>query len=98
MKGIIIVGRSRRIVLPKEVCKRLHLEEGDALEITVEGDSLRLRPRANEGVGLVREGDLLVATGYPSGADVGAAVLADREDREDQLAQAHATTRAQGVR
>lgn len=98
MKRTIIVGRSRRIVLPKEVCKRLHLEEGDALEIAVEGDSLRLRPRANEGVGLVREGGLLVATGYPNGVDVGGAVLADREDREDQVAQAYRTTRGKRAR
>jgi len=89
MNDTIILGKARRIVLPKEVCRRLHLEEGDALEVEIDGDSLRLRPRADEGVNLIREGGLLVATGYPPGVDVGAAVLADRDDREETLTQVY---------
>lgn len=87
----IILGKARRIVLPRDVCRRLHLEEGDALEVMVEGDCLKLRPRPDDDVNLVREGGLLVATGYPAGADIGAAVLADREDREEQLSRAFRT-------
>jgi AbrB family looped-hinge helix DNA binding protein len=91
MKLTIVMGKSRRIVLPKDVCRRLQLEEGDSLEVMVEGDCLKLRPRPDEQVNLVREGGLLVATGYPSGADIGAAVLADREDREEQLTDVYRT-------
>jgi len=91
MNGTVILGKSRRIVLPRDVCRRLHLEEGDALEVMVEGDCLKLRPRPDDDVNLVHEGGLLVATGYPTGVDVGAAVLADREDREEQLSRAFRT-------
>jgi AbrB family looped-hinge helix DNA binding protein len=86
MKSTIILGKARRLVLPKELCQRLHLNEGDALEVEVDGDGFHLRPTADEGVTLVREGELLVATGYPKGVDIGAAVLADRDDREASVA------------
>lgn len=82
----IILGKARRLVLPKEFCQRLHLQEGDVLELEIDGDSLRLRPSSDEGVSLVRKGDLLVATGFPKSMDIGAALLADRDDRDASVA------------
>jgi AbrB family looped-hinge helix DNA binding protein len=93
MKSTIILGKARRLVLPKELCQRLHLNEGDSLELEVDGDGFRLRPSADEGVSLVREGELLVATGYPKGVDIGAAVIADRDDREANVAAPYQRTR-----
>lgn len=93
MSATIILGKARRLVLPKEVCQRLHLSEGDTLELEVDGDCLRLRPSSDDGVSLVREGELLVATGYPKGMDIGAAILADRDDREAGVAAPYQSTR-----
>jgi AbrB family looped-hinge helix DNA binding protein len=93
MSSTIILGKARRLVLPKEFCQRLHLQEGDVLELEIDGDSLRLRPSSDEGVSLVREGDLLVATGYPKGVDIGAALLADRDDREASVGAASQSSR-----
>jgi AbrB family looped-hinge helix DNA binding protein len=93
MSSTIILGKSRRLVLPKPICDRLHLREGDAMEIEMEGDSIRIRPSPDEGVKLVQKRGLLVATGFPQGVDIGAAVLSEREARETSLAQPFQPTR-----
>ena len=87
MSSIIVLGKSRRLVLPKPLCDRLHLREGDTMEIEMDGDSIRIRPSLDETVKLVQERGLLVATGFPKGVDIGAAILADRESRETSLTQ-----------
>jgi AbrB family looped-hinge helix DNA binding protein len=98
MNGTIIMGRSRRIVLPKELCRQLRIKEGDSLEVMVEGDCLKLRPQPDDKVNLVREGGLLVTTGYLTGAEIGEAVLADRADREETLTRVYQKNPGKRVR
>lgn len=44
MKGTIPIDRAGRLVLPKAFRKRLHLEEGDLLEVEMDAHEVRLRP------------------------------------------------------
>ena len=87
MSATIVLGKARRLVLPKAFCQRLHLREGDQLDVEIDGDSIRIRPQPDEGVKLVQKRGLLVATGFPRGVDIVAAIKADREERETVLAQ-----------
>ena len=89
MTDTIVLGKARRLVLPKPLCERLHLREGDQLDVEIDGDSIRLRPLPDEGVKLVRKGGLLVATGFPKTADIVAAIGADRDERDGKLAALH---------
>ncbi len=89
MTDTIVLGRSRRLVLPRPFCERLHLREGDQLDVEIDGDSIRLRPLPDEGVKLVRQGGLLVATGFPKNVDIVAAIRADRDERDEKLAAPH---------
>lgn len=93
MKSTIILGSARHLVLPEEMCQLLHLSEGDVLDIEMDGNGIHLRPSSEGGVTLVREGELLVATGYPKGVDIGAAVLADRDDRGTTVVAPYARVR-----
>jgi AbrB family looped-hinge helix DNA binding protein len=81
------------IELPKRVRSRFQLKERSRLEMDITGDSITLRPKqapaktAAKGTArLTRKGGLLVATGFPSGVDIAAALEADREERDAELA------------
>jgi len=44
MKSTIPIDRAGRLVLPKAFRTRLHLEEGDLLEVELDAYGVRLRP------------------------------------------------------
>jgi AbrB family looped-hinge helix DNA binding protein len=50
LKGVrmplVKITRSRQVTIPKELFEALHLQQGDYLEITREGEHLILRPKA----------------------------------------------------
>lgn len=79
------------IELPLRVRSRFKLKGRTRLEMDVSGDSITLRPKrssdaAQGAARLVRKGKLLVATGYPPGTDIAAAIEAERAEREAELA------------
>jgi AbrB family looped-hinge helix DNA binding protein len=39
------IGQRRQVVIPKRVFEALKLQEGDFVEVSVEGKNLRLRPK-----------------------------------------------------
>src|SRR5260370_14944919 len=45
MRGSVTLDRAGRVVLPKTLREELHLSPGDTLDLTVEGESVMLRPR-----------------------------------------------------
>jgi AbrB family looped-hinge helix DNA binding protein len=45
VKATVTLDKLGRIVLPKPLRDELHLAPGDALDLTVEGEQVTLRPR-----------------------------------------------------
>jgi len=44
-KKICRIGKSRQVIIPKELYDQLDLEPGDFVQVTVENGELRLRPK-----------------------------------------------------
>jgi AbrB family looped-hinge helix DNA binding protein len=82
----ITIDKAGRLVLPREVRNRLHLQAGDRLEILPEEDAIHLRPVREEAT-VSRTGWLLVVD-PPQGAevpDMEALIEQDRELRAERL-------------
>ena len=43
-EGLVRIGKSRRVVLPRSALEALGLEEGDLFEVSLSGGSIHLRP------------------------------------------------------
>ena len=63
MNAIAPIDKAGRVVIPKAVREALELSDGDQLEISVEGDEIRMRVSEPE-IGLIRKGKLWVRTSY----------------------------------
>jgi AbrB family looped-hinge helix DNA binding protein len=75
------IDKAGRIVLPKPVRERLHLQEGSELELEERPDGLTLRP-IEKRPSMVRENGIWVHLGkVPRGFDWDGAVDATREER-----------------
>ncbi len=68
MNATVTVDKAGRIVLPKALRDKLHLAPGDSLDLTVEGEQVRLHPRRitpplqkERGVWVFRTGEPLTA-------------------------------------
>jgi AbrB family looped-hinge helix DNA binding protein len=85
MSETITLGRAGRLVLPKSLRDRLKLAEGSCLDLEVDGSVIHLRTREETSVKLVNSGGLLVATGFPKGANIAKAVRSERAGREEAL-------------
>lgn len=86
MTATITIDTAGRCVLPKAIRDRLHLRAGSKVHAAVVADKIELTPVPDFEGKLVRRGKLLVLTGM-RGVDAGEAVLATREDREEELAR-----------
>jgi AbrB family looped-hinge helix DNA binding protein len=75
----ITIDRFGRIVLPKEVRRRLGIEPGSVLQIEEQGSEIRLKPITGE-QGLIMKKGVLVFTGKAAG-DIEGAVRAHRDER-----------------
>ena len=82
----ITLDRMSRIVVPKAIRDRFALKPGDDLEVTIEADSIRLRP-ALPASPLSEEAGILVCSSAvpPSVWDVGAFVEDQRNLRSREI-------------
>lgn len=83
MKKLLKVDSAGRVVLPQPVRKRFHLTPGSLLELEVEPDGIRLRPRT-PAPSLREEDGLLLHEGEPTG-DLLHAVEEARALRDEQV-------------
>ena len=83
MKKLLRVDSAGRVVLPQPLRKRFHLTPGSQLEVEVEPDGIRLRPRALA-PSLSEEDGLLLHEGEPTG-DLLHAVEEARALRDEQV-------------
>ena len=75
----ITIDRFGRIVLPKEVRRRLGIEPGSVLQIEEHGSEIRLKTITGE-QGLITKRGVLVFSGKATG-DIEDAVRAHRDER-----------------
>jgi len=76
------LDRAGRVVLPKNLCDELHLSPADTLDVTVQGDEIKLRPRRNSSPLQKKQGVRVFSTGNPMASDETAEALRDlREQR-----------------
>lgn len=88
MNATITMDRAGRIVLPKPLRDRFHLEGGARLTVEIVGDHLALTPvQGDERPEIVEKQGLLVVKSTGTTADAVDALRADREERESRLTQ-----------
>ena len=58
MNSKVTLDQAGRVVLPKKLRDELHLSLGDTLDVTVQGDEVKLRPRLeHEGFSAIARSD-----------------------------------------
>jgi AbrB family looped-hinge helix DNA binding protein len=87
MKATITMDSAGRIVLPKPLRELLHLQAGTKLRAIVVADKIELIPEPDDRVRILRKGRRLVIAGLSKGVDAVAAIKADRESRDEQVAR-----------
>lgn len=83
MKTHLTVDQAGRIVLPKAVRRRFHLEQGSLLRLVVESDGIVLKAQ-DLSAPLVQRGSLLVHQGSAKG-DLLTTLDDSRSDRDRQI-------------
>jgi AbrB family looped-hinge helix DNA binding protein len=71
-------------VLPKPLRDELHLSPGDALDVSVEGDQVTLRPRRNSSPLQKKQGVWVFSTGKPMLSDETGETLRDIREQRDR--------------
>lgn len=78
----VTLDRAGRVVLPKDLRDELHLSPGDTLDVTVQGDEVKLRPRRGCSPLQKKQGVWVFSAGKPMTSDETAEALGDlREQR-----------------
>ena len=82
----ITLDRMSRIVVPKAIRDRFALKPGDDLEISIEPDSIRLRPASPASALTEESGILVCSSAVPSSVwDIGAFLDAQRNQRSTEI-------------
>jgi AbrB family looped-hinge helix DNA binding protein len=84
MNSKVTLDRAGRLVLPKKLRDHLHLSPGDTLDITVEGDEVKLRPRRSSSPLQKKQGVWVFSTGKPMASDETAEALRDIREQRDR--------------
>jgi AbrB family looped-hinge helix DNA binding protein len=87
----IPMDKAGRLVLPKEIRAKLHLEAGDLLEAEVGVNEVRLRPRHAAQCGISREGGRVVWDAP------GASATVEQIDRASARGRVERDARAAGM-
>jgi AbrB family looped-hinge helix DNA binding protein len=82
----VTLDKMNRLVVPKALRDRLGIQSGDAMELTLEADGIRLRPTMTQASLTEVDGILLCASEVPPSAwDLAAFMDQQREERSTQL-------------
>ncbi len=84
MNTRLTIDKAGRIVIPKPLREKLHLEPGDSLEMESSGDEITLRPVRGTGPLTKELGVWVFRTGQPLLASTTDAVLQQLSDERDQ--------------
>ena len=83
MHDHLIIDKAGRVVIPKPLREKLHLEPGDALEIENTGEQITLRPVRGTGPLTKEHGVWVFRTGQPLSASATDDLLEQiREERD----------------
>lgn len=80
----VTLDRAGRVVLPKSLRDELHLTPGDTLDVTVQGDEVKLRPRRSSSPLQKKQGVWVFSTGKPMASDETAEALHDLREQRDR--------------
>jgi AbrB family looped-hinge helix DNA binding protein len=82
----LTLDKMNRLVVPKSLRDRLALQPGDELEITLEGDAMRLRPLHPSASTSLEKGILVCSSEVPTAAwDISAFMEQQRDQRSREL-------------
>jgi AbrB family looped-hinge helix DNA binding protein len=82
----LTLDKMSRLVVPKPLRDRFALKPGDELEVTIEADSIRLRPVVPSSPLAEENGILVCSSEVPSWAwDLGAFIEGQRDQRSREL-------------
>ena len=84
MNSKVTLDRAGRVVLPKNLRDELHLSPGDTLDVTVQGDEVKLRPRRSSSPLQKKQGVWVFSTGKPMASDETAEALRDIREQRDR--------------
>ncbi len=84
MIGKVTLDRAGRVVLPKSLRDELRVSPGDALDVSVQGDAVLLRPRRSSSPLEKKQGVWVFSAGKPMASDETAAVLRHVREQRDQ--------------
>ena len=84
MTSKVTLDRAGRVVLPKNLRDELHLSPGDILDVTVQGDEVKLRPRRSSSPLQKKQGVCVFSTGKPMASDETAEALRDIREQRDR--------------
>jgi AbrB family looped-hinge helix DNA binding protein len=83
MQGRLTIDKAGRVVIPKPLREKLHLEPGDDLELESAGEEITLRPVRGTGPLTQEHGVWVFRTGQPIAASTTEEMLRKiREDRD----------------
>jgi AbrB family looped-hinge helix DNA binding protein len=80
----VTLDRAGRVVLPKNLRDELHLSPGDTLDVTVQCDEIKLRPRRSSSALQKKQGVWVFSTGKPMTSDETAEALRDLREQRDR--------------
>ena len=80
----VTLDRAGRVVLPKNLRDELHLSPGDTLDVTVQGDEVKLRPRRSSSPLQKKRGVWVFSTGKPMTSDEATEALHDLREQRDR--------------
>jgi AbrB family looped-hinge helix DNA binding protein len=83
MNSKVTLDRAGRVVIPKNLRDELHLSPGDTLDVTVQGDEVKLRPRRSSSPLQKKQGVWVFSTGQPVASDETAEALRDLREQRD---------------
>jgi AbrB family looped-hinge helix DNA binding protein len=82
--GKVTIDRAGRVVIPKNLRDELHLSPGDTLDVSVQGDEVKLRPRRSSSPLQKKQGVWVFSTGQPMTSDETAEALRDLRGQRDR--------------